>query len=677
MKKKIIAMLMAIMICLPMMASITAHAASSDYKTWLQSDPEWGSIHLGTSDYTMKSSGCLVTSIAMLICHTGSADPSSFTPATLVNYLNNNGGFTSGGALYWEKVNGAADGFSLVNYKISLADMTQSQKTAVMKEYLDDGDAVIISVKNGGHWVALDRIEGNTVYMMDPASSSTDLYTKYDVDGVDRLAIYRGKYSSGSAGGSNGSSDNTSGKTGKVNCSSLNVRSGAGTNHSIVTTISRDTTVTILGETKDNNGDKWYKISVNNKTGYVFAQYITLTSSGTSDSDSQQTSGTGVVNCSSLNVRSGAGTGYSVVTTVSRNQSVTITSKTKDGNGDTWYGVSFTKSGSSYKGYVFAEYITVTGDDSSDSTTSIPATVNCDSLNMRSGPGTNNSVVTTLSKGTEVVIIGEDKDSGGTLWYKITVENKTGYVHSAYLTKNSQNGSSDDSQTPSSGQVMTVAYDTVNVRSGAGTSRSVVCVVYKDEKVTVLGQDKDSNGDVWYKVETASGKTGYIRSDLLKADSSGSGSSDTSEANGQKLQVIYDGVNMRKGAGTSYSVVEVIYLGDTLTVLGQDTDSSGNLWYKVKAASGNTGYVRYDMVKEAGNSSDNQGTASGTVSAEWLNVRSGAGTSYNVLVVIPEGTKVTIIDTVTDNNGSKWYHITVNYDGSNYNGYASAQYIQK
>ncbi|MGN0204480.1 MAG: SH3 domain-containing protein [Coprococcus sp.] len=599
MKKKIMAMLLTILMCLPMMVSITANAASTDYKTWLQSDPEWGSIHLGTSDYTMKSSGCLVTSIAMLICHTGSADPSSFNPGTLVNYLNNNGGFTSDGALYWEKVNGAAEDFSLVNYKISLADMTQAEKTAKMKEYLDAGDAVIISVRNGGHWVALDRIEGNTVYMMDPASSNTNLYDAYDVTGVDRLAIYKGKYSSGTTSGNNDGSSSTSGGTGKVNCSSLNVRSGAGTNHSIVTTISRDTTVTILGEAKDNNGDKWYKISVNGKTGYVFAQYITLTSSGTSDSDSQQASGTGVVNCSSLNVRSGAGTEYSVVTTISRNQSVTITSKAKDSNGDTWYGVSFTKSGNSYKGYVFAEYITM--------------------------------------------------------------------------------DSNSDSNTSASGQIMTVAYDAVNVRSGAGTSKGVVCVVYKDEQVTVLGQDKDSNGDTWYKVETSSGKTGYIRSDLLKAESSDSGSSSSgdSEANGKKLQVIYDGVNMRKGAGTSYDVVEVIYLEDTLTVLGQDKDSSGNVWYKVKATSGNTGYIRYDMVKEAGQSSENQGTVSGTVTAEWLNVRSGAGTSYDVLVVIPEGTKVTIIETVADGSGSQWYHITVNYDGSNYNGYASAQYIQK
>ncbi len=65
------------------------------------------------------------------------------------------------------------------------------------------------------------------------------------------------------------------------------------------------------------------------------------------------------------------------------------------------------------------------------------------------------------------------------------------------------------------------------------------------------------------------------------------------------MQVKYDGVNMRSGAGTSKGVIEVIYLEDTLTVVGQDKDSSGKVWYKVKAKSGNTGYIRSDMLKKA------------------------------------------------------------------------------
>lgn len=704
MKKKILAMLMIVFLCLPVMVPVTASAGSTSYKNWLQSDSGWGSINLGRSSYTMKSSGCLVTSIAMLICHSGSADASSFTPATLVNHLNNNGGFTSGGALYWEKVNGAADGFYLVSWKESLAGMTQAEKTAKMAKLLEDGYAVIISVRNGGHWVALDRIEGDKVYMMDPGSNSTDLYATYDASGVDRLALYKGKNPCGSVTGSQSGSSGSSGgssssnQTGKVNCSSLYVRSGAGTNHSIVTAISKNTTVTILGEEKDSKGALWYKISVSGKTGYSSAQYITVDGSGSSggsssgSNGSETTSGSGVVNCSTLNVRKSAGTGYSVVTTISRNQAVTIKSTTKDSSGNTWYGVEFKKSGKSYSGYVSAEYITVNKDSNNggsssggDNETSIVAVVNCDVLNMRSDAGTGNSLIGSLTKGTAVTITGEKKDSGGTIWYKISVNGKTGYVHSAYLTKkdsgSSGNTSSGGSST-GSGETMTVAYDAVNVRSGAGTSKGVVTVVHKGDQVTVTGQDKDSSGSTWYKIRTSSGKTGYIRSDLLSAGGSSSGNnsgSSSSSGSGEKMSVAYDGVNMRSGAGTSKSVVEVIYLEDTLTVLGQDKDSSGNTWYKVKASSGNTGYIRSDMLKSGGSSGSSSGSSektTGKVTGGWLNVRSGAGTSNKVLEVIPEGTKVNILDSTTDGSGSKWYHITVSYGGSNYDGYVSAQYIQ-
>lgn len=706
MKKKILAMLMIMILCVPFAAPIKANAASQAYRTWSQSDSEWGSIHLGSSQYTMKSSGCLVTAIAMLICHTGSADASSFTPKTLVTYLNNNGGFTSGGALYWAKVNGAADGFSLSESKVSLANMTKAQKISTMAQYVKNGYGVIISVRNGGHWVALDRIEGNTVYMLDPGDSSTDLFDTYSESAIDRLAIYKGKHSGGSVSGSVTDDSNNSGSsdkviaTGTVNCSSLYVRSGAGTGNSIITSISKNTKVDILGEAKDSNGTKWYKVKVDGKTGYACAEYITVKSSSNSDNNNTTSaSGTGKVNCSSLNVRSGAGTKYDVVTTVSRNQAVTINGTAKDSDGDQWYSVTFSKSGKSYKGYVYAEYITVTKSDSNNNnnssdntasdTMSVAAVVNCDALNMRSGAGTNYSVVTTLSKNTAVTITGEAKDSNGTTWYKITVGSKTGYVHSSYLTKKSSGSSDNNSSSDSdvSGKTMKVAYDAVNVRSGAGTSKGVVCVVYQDETVTVTGQSKDSSGNTWYKVKTSSGKTGYIRSDLLKAaDSSSSDTkkddtSDTSsDLKGQKMQVVDDGVNMRSGAGLSKSVVEVIYMEDTLTVLGEAKDDNGTVWYKVKAQSGNSGYIRSDMLKKVSTSSDSSSSSSqtttGTVVDGSLNVRSGAGTSYKVLVVIPDGTKVSIIEYVQDENGDKWYHIKVKYSGTNYDGYVYAEYIQ-
>ncbi len=70
--------------------------------------------------------------------------------------------------------------------------MTKAQKIAKMAEYVNNGYGVIISVRNGGHWVAVDRIEGSTVYMLDPGDRNTNLFETYSESGED-LAIYKGK----------------------------------------------------------------------------------------------------------------------------------------------------------------------------------------------------------------------------------------------------------------------------------------------------------------------------------------------------------------------------------------------------------------------------------------------------------------------------------------------------
>lgn len=64
----------------------------------------------------------------------------------------------------------------------------------------------------------------------------------------------------------------------------LNVRSGAGTGYSKTGTVSYGDSLTILSETTDSSGAKWYKISCDNVTGYVSAAYVQLTSSGSQGS---------------------------------------------------------------------------------------------------------------------------------------------------------------------------------------------------------------------------------------------------------------------------------------------------------------------------------------------------------------------------------------------------------
>lgn len=72
--------------------------------------------------------------------------------------------------------------------------------------------------------------------------------------------------------------------TGSCTADVLNVRSGAGTGYSKTGTVSYGDSLTILSETTDSSGAKWYKISCGNVTGYVSAAYVQLSSSGSQGS---------------------------------------------------------------------------------------------------------------------------------------------------------------------------------------------------------------------------------------------------------------------------------------------------------------------------------------------------------------------------------------------------------
>ena len=68
-------------------------------------------------------------------------------------------------------------------------------------------------------------------------------------------------------------------KTGTVATTALNLRSGLGSNYSSLGLISINKEVTILDETYDVNGDKWYLvISPAGNRGYVSARYVVVNS---------------------------------------------------------------------------------------------------------------------------------------------------------------------------------------------------------------------------------------------------------------------------------------------------------------------------------------------------------------------------------------------------------------
>lgn len=313
-------------------------------------------------------------------------------------------------------------------------------------------------------------------------------------------------------------------------------------------------------------------------------------------------------------------------------------------------------------------------------------TVNCDVLNVRSGGSTDTSVITTLTKGTQVDILSSENG-----WYAISVNGTTGYVSAQYVS--TDDGSSNSGGgTAVSGQTGSVNVGVLNLRSEASTDSSVIGALYSGQTVTVT---ESSNG--WYKVTTASGTSGYVYAQYitLGGGSSNNGGGDTnntpSENPADVTPASGEGVcntnalNVRSDANTNASILGYITYGTKVTITG-----TTGTWYKVNTTIGGSsvsGFVHatYITMGSSGGSDGNEGnggnsngsgsevtpaSGEGVCNTSALNVRKEASTSAATYGLINQGTKVTILGKT-----GEWYQVKTKVNGSEVTGFVHSSYI--
>lgn len=250
--------------------------------------------------------------------------------------------------------------------------------------------------------------------------------------------------------------------------------------------------------------------------------------------------------------------------------------------------------------------------------------VTASALNIRSNPSMGSNKVGLAYRGSSVEILSQSKG-----WYNVKLSNGiVGWASSQYISTDSAAGGNTGSNSGSSnnggenaqsGNGKVSVSSRLNVRSGAGTSFGVVGKASNGEVVQLLAS---TNG--WYKIKQANGVVGWVSSQyIVKTNESiggGNNSNTGSNNNGDKGNSgstnvegtkgkIRSGIrlNVRSGAGTSYSVVGKLNGGDVVQLI----EKSGG-WYKIKMLSGNTGWISADYVSstndslyESGNSGSN------------------------------------------------------------------------
>lgn len=165
-------------------------SAAEDYHTWRQMDPRWGNVSMNGT--TVAKSGCLITSLSIMARASDSLDSKAlenlgisrvddFNPGILANAYTNRGGFSYGGAIAsWGTISQIIPQITFVRDSY-FNSYTQSGIASEIKAMMDQGLHVIVNVN--WHWVYIEGVVGNDIYMIDPASDTVLLYDEYQLSG--------------------------------------------------------------------------------------------------------------------------------------------------------------------------------------------------------------------------------------------------------------------------------------------------------------------------------------------------------------------------------------------------------------------------------------------------------------------------------------------------------------
>lgn len=173
---------------------------------------------------------------------------------------------------------------------------------------------------------------------------------------------------------------------GRVTATSANIRKEPNSSSDVVGSTLKDKVITINNQVQGSDGYIWYQTFVNSETlGYIRSDLVEIIDGSTpptvtpleptnptTPSTSNTTTQAGGVEAlnpvgatvkgDNRRIRSGGSTSNEIVTTVSNGSVLTVTGRTSDSSGKTWYQVSFSDNGAEVQGFIREDFITISGE---------------------------------------------------------------------------------------------------------------------------------------------------------------------------------------------------------------------------------------------------------------------------------------------------------------------------
>jgi uncharacterized protein YgiM (DUF1202 family) len=376
----------------------------------------------------------------------------------------------------------------------------------------------------------------------------------------------------------------------------INVRVRPGVAQTIIASLGAGGSLQITQKPIAVNGYVWYGAYTQNDDGGWVVENTLRAASGPAQGKFQI--GDTVRVTESLRLRSSAATSAGTIAVMPAGTTGEVVGGPATGNGYTWWQIR-----TSYgTGWAVQDWLVET-----DGGTTPPPpsgkfkagdTVRItENLNMRSGPGTANGVVTVLPAGTTGKVLEGPRTGSGYTWWKLETSRGTGWVVEDWLVK-VDGGSTPPPATGKykNGDVVR-ATENLNMRSGPSTGNGVVAVLPAGTRGTVVGGPQTGSGYTWWRLETSLG-TGWVVEDWLAPDSGSTPPPATGKfAAGDRVRTT-DNLNLRSGPSTSNSVVRLLPRGTTGTVQEGPRTGSGYTWWRIETSLG-TGWAVQDWLAKA------------------------------------------------------------------------------
>lgn len=231
------------------------------------------------------------------------------------------------------------------------------------------------------------------------------------------------------------------------------------------------------------------------------------------------------------------------------------------------------------------------------------------SVRMRAKANTDSEIITRIEKGTQVEVESQEKD-----WYKITYNNKEGYIYKDYIDVEFEEETTLEEEKEVSQEETKVNTEKATLSNKLySNSKVYLTACYSSSKIGEI------QAGTKIKIEKTISNWSYVSNDditgwipnykLMKIENSKEESKDETAKDNEvktinkRAYLSTTAANLRKGPGTTYDTIGGIAENEVITVLSEEDG-----WYKVKTQDGTKGYVLKTLVtigeKKVSNRSD-------------------------------------------------------------------------